>query len=74
MTLEFVPLPLPASADPNAFANFGRQVNGVHPGELTPEIFPQIRDALYKHGALLFRDVVLTPEQQYELTKVRFLF
>lgn len=71
MAIEFLPLPLPASADPASFVDFGRQVKGIHPGELTPETFPEIRDALYKHGALLFRDVVLTPEQQYALTKVR---
>ncbi|KAK0209241.1 taurine catabolism dioxygenase [Desarmillaria ectypa] len=29
----------------------------------------QSRDALYKHDALLFRNVDLSPEQQYALTK-----
>lgn len=69
MAIEFVPLPLPASADAAKFADFGREVKGVHPGTLTPEQFQEIQEALYKHDALLFRDVTLTPEQQYALTK-----
>ncbi|KIJ66497.1 hypothetical protein HYDPIDRAFT_151061 [Hydnomerulius pinastri MD-312] len=69
MAIELTPLPLPASADPSKFTDFGREVKGISPGELTPEQFAEIHDALYKHGALLFRDVTLTPEQQYALTK-----
>ncbi|KAJ3865726.1 hypothetical protein EV359DRAFT_38166 [Lentinula novae-zelandiae] len=69
MAVEFVPLPLPASADASKFIDFGREVRGVDPGSLSPELFEQIKDALYKHDALLFRDVKLTPEQQYALTK-----
>ncbi|KAK0209244.1 hypothetical protein DFS33DRAFT_1308671 [Desarmillaria ectypa] len=69
MAIEFVPLPLPASADPSKFTTFGRQVKGVDPGNFTSEQFHEIRDALYKHDALLFRNVDLSPEQQYALTK-----
>ncbi|KIM88879.1 hypothetical protein PILCRDRAFT_61811 [Piloderma croceum F 1598] len=69
MAIELTPLPLPASADASKFADFGREVKGVHPGTLTPEQFIEIQDALYKHDALLFRDITLTPEQQYALTK-----
>ncbi|KAK0185142.1 hypothetical protein F5146DRAFT_1114050 [Armillaria mellea] len=69
MAIEFVPLPLPATADPSKFTTFGRQVKGVDPGKFTPEQFQEIRDALYKHDALLFRGVDLSPEQQYALTK-----
>ncbi|KAK0234179.1 taurine catabolism dioxygenase [Armillaria fumosa] len=69
MAIEFVPLPLPATADPSKFTTFGRQVKGVDPGNFTPEQFQEIRDALYKHDALLFRNVELSPEQQYALTK-----
>ncbi|KAG7451846.1 Clavaminate synthase-like protein [Guyanagaster necrorhizus] len=69
MAIEFVPLPLPASADPSKFTTFGRQVNGVDPGNFTPEQFQEIRDALYRHDVLLFRNVDLSPEQQYALTK-----
>ncbi|KAI6133682.1 Clavaminate synthase-like protein [Pisolithus croceorrhizus] len=42
---------------------------GVDPGNLTPEQFSEVYEALYKHSALLFRNVALTPEQQYALTK-----
>ncbi|KAI0721179.1 Clavaminate synthase-like protein [Fomitopsis betulina] len=63
------PLPLPPSADPSKFTDFGREVKGVNPGALTPEEFKEIEQLLYKHGALLFRDAHLTPEQQYALTK-----
>ncbi|KAF9225265.1 Clavaminate synthase-like protein [Gyrodon lividus] len=69
MAIELTPLPLPTSADPSKFVDFGREVKGVNPGTLTPAQFVEIHDALYKHGALLFRDVTLTPEQQYALTK-----
>ncbi|KAF7978014.1 hypothetical protein HWV62_1879 [Athelia sp. TMB] len=69
MAIELVPLPLPASADASKFADFGREVRNVHPGKLTPEQFAEVQDALYRHDALLFRDVVLTPAQQYKLTK-----
>ncbi|KAF8552327.1 hypothetical protein OG21DRAFT_151502 [Imleria badia] len=70
MTIELAPLPLPASADPSYFVDFGREVKGVNPGELIPPQFLEIHDALYKHDILLFRNVALTPEQQYALTKV----
>jgi len=69
MAIELVSLPLLASADASKFKDFGREVRGVDPGSLTPEQFEQVKDALYKHDALLFRDVNLTPEQQYALTK-----
>ncbi|EPQ60200.1 Clavaminate synthase-like protein [Gloeophyllum trabeum ATCC 11539] len=70
MAIEVHPLPLPASADPTKFKDFGREVKGVNPGELTGQEFEAISDLLYKHGALLFRDVTLTPAQQYRLTKL----
>ncbi|KAJ7639276.1 Clavaminate synthase-like protein [Roridomyces roridus] len=69
MAISLSPLNLPASADASKFADFGRQVEGVNPGSLNPEEFEQVRDALYKHSVLLFRDVSLSPEQQYALTK-----
>ncbi|EGN93774.1 hypothetical protein SERLA73DRAFT_189540 [Serpula lacrymans var. lacrymans S7.3] len=69
MAIELTPLPLPASADPSKFSDFGREVKGINPGSLSEDDFAQLRDALYKHDALLFRDVTLTPEQQYALTK-----
>ncbi|KAI0789488.1 hypothetical protein C8Q75DRAFT_793348 [Abortiporus biennis] len=69
MAIEVVPLPLPPSADASKFADFGREVKGVKPGELTSEELEEIKELLYKHDALLFRDVDFTPEQQYALTK-----
>lgn len=69
MAVEVLPLPLPPSADPSKFTGFGKEVKGVHPGNLTPEQFKEIEQLLYKHSALLFRNVDLTPEQQYLLTK-----
>jgi len=48
MAIELTPLPLPASADPSKFVDFGREVKGVDPGNLTPEQFAEVYDALYK--------------------------
>ncbi|KAF7974886.1 hypothetical protein HWV62_11025 [Athelia sp. TMB] len=69
MAIELVPLPLPESADPTKFFNFGVEVKGVHPGHLHTEELTELIDILYKHDVLLFRDVDLTPEQQYALVK-----
>ncbi|KAF8808195.1 Clavaminate synthase-like protein [Phlegmacium glaucopus] len=69
MAIELIPLPLPASADASKFADFGREVKGTNPGTLTPEQFQEIQEALYKYDALLFRDVIISPAQQYTLTK-----
>ena len=90
MAIETFPLPLPPTADPSKFKDFGREVKGVHPGRLTDEEFKEIQQLLYKvcvipqypchslayrssvqHDALLFRNVHLSPEEQYKLTKVR---
>jgi len=43
-----VPLTLPPSADPSKFSNFGRQVIGVDPGNLSPSDFAEIQQLLYK--------------------------
>lgn len=53
MAIEFVPLPLPPSADPSKFVEFGREVKGVDPATLDPssERFTEIHDALYKVGS-----------------------
>jgi hypothetical protein len=48
MTIETVPLTLPPSADPSNFSNFGRQVIGVDPGNLSPSDFAEIQQLLYK--------------------------
>ena len=52
MAIELTSLPLPASADPTYFVDFGREVKGVHPAELTPAQFDEIHDALYKVGSV----------------------
>ncbi|KAI0275383.1 hypothetical protein BC834DRAFT_921393 [Gloeopeniophorella convolvens] len=69
MAIETSPLPLPPSADPSKFTQFGREVHGIDPGNLSPAEFAEIEQLLYKHDALLFRNASLTPEQQYALTK-----
>ncbi|KAF8195049.1 alpha-ketoglutarate dependent xanthine dioxygenase [Pholiota molesta] len=70
MTLSFVPLSLPASIDANRFKDFGREVRGFEPGGLTdPKTFAEIEKALYHHDLLLFRNIDLTPQQQYALVK-----
>lgn len=50
MAIELVPLPLPPSADPSAFIDFGREVRGIDPGNFTPEEFKELEKALYKVG------------------------
>ncbi len=42
MAIELTLLPLPASADPSKFAEFGREVKGVDPANFTPEQFKDI--------------------------------
>ncbi|KAJ7734141.1 Clavaminate synthase-like protein [Mycena metata] len=69
MIIALKPLPLPASADASNFTQFGREVLGVDPANLTSEQFGEVREALYKHDVLVFRNVVLTPKQQYAFTK-----
>jgi hypothetical protein len=52
MAIELLPLPLPASADASKFKDFGREVKGVNPGELTPEEFEEVKKALYTVSAI----------------------
>jgi hypothetical protein len=48
MAIELAPITLPASASASVFdSNFGREVKGVNPGELTLEQFKEIETALY---------------------------
>jgi hypothetical protein len=48
MTIETVPLTLPPSADPSKFLNFGREVIGIDPGDLSSSDFAEIRQLLYE--------------------------
>lgn len=50
MSIELVPLPLPAKADHVKMAEFGREIKGVDLKSVTPAQFEQIRQALYKVG------------------------
>ena len=54
MAIELAPLPLPASADLSYFVDFGREVKGVNPGEVTQPQFSEIHDALYKVSSPIF--------------------
>jgi len=47
MTIELAPLPLPPSAIASKFVNFGREVKGVDPGNLTEDQFRSIEQLLY---------------------------
>ncbi|KAH8992907.1 Clavaminate synthase-like protein [Lactarius akahatsu] len=69
MPVQTVPLTLPPSADPTKFTQFGREVIGVDPGNLSPAEFAEIEQLLYTHDALLFRNAKFSPEQQYALTR-----
>jgi hypothetical protein len=48
MSVTVAPLPLPPSADPSKFSDFGREVIGLDAGNLTPEQFKQVEELLYK--------------------------
>ena len=48
MAIALAPLPLPASANPTYFSEFGREVRGVDPGNIDPETFKEIEGLLYK--------------------------
>jgi hypothetical protein len=49
MAIELIPIPLPDSADASKLSNFGREVKGVNPADITPgsELFKEIESALY---------------------------
>ncbi|RSH93606.1 hypothetical protein EHS25_006252 [Saitozyma podzolica] len=64
----YTPIPAPATASPEHFKDFGRQVEGYVPSEVTPEQTQEIIEMLYKHSILLFKNLKLTPKEQYELT------
>ncbi|TFK42100.1 Clavaminate synthase-like protein, partial [Crucibulum laeve] len=70
MPINLVSLSFPATLDRETFGErIGREVKGVHPGKLNEEEFQMVESALYEHDMLLFRNVDLTPEQQYRLVK-----
>ena len=48
MTITLAPLVLPANVDREKFADFGREVKDIHPGNCTENEFNEIEEALYK--------------------------
>jgi len=64
----YSPVPLPSTADPKYFADFGRIVEGYDPDNVTKEQMDEIIEMLYKHSILLFRGLKLSPKNQFELT------
>lgn len=49
MTIEFLPIPLPPSADASKLSEFGREVRGFDPGkDWTEDEFREIEEGLYK--------------------------
>lgn len=48
MSIQVESLPLPPSANPAHFADFGREVKGVKAGKLTEEQLKEIQNLLYK--------------------------
>ncbi|WVQ74627.1 hypothetical protein IAR50_004228 [Cryptococcus sp. DSM 104548] len=65
---SYKPVPLPPTANPDMFHEFGRQVEGFDPETVTDEQMDEIVDQLYKHSILLFKNLTLTPAQQYAMT------
>ncbi|KAF9260840.1 Clavaminate synthase-like protein [Marasmius fiardii PR-910] len=68
MPIELIPLPIPDSADPK-LAKFGREVIGLHPAQVTKQEFTELEKALYQYNILLFRNIDLTPKEQYVFVK-----
>ncbi|KAK8849388.1 hypothetical protein IAR55_004720 [Kwoniella newhampshirensis] len=62
------PIPLPPSADPVHFKDFGRKVEGFDPAKIDDSQMEEIIEMLYKHSILLFKNLKLTPKQQFEMT------
>lgn len=45
---KYKPIPFPHSADPAMFKDFGRQVEGFEPDNVTSEQMEEIMDMLYR--------------------------
>ena len=46
--ITLAPLVLPTNVDREKFADFGREVKDIHPGNCTADEFNEIEEALYK--------------------------
>jgi taurine dioxygenase len=47
----------------------GAEISDLNLAELTPDTFELVRDALFEHGVIFFRDQHLTPEQHLAFAK-----
>ena len=56
----YSPLPLPASANPEYFAEFGRRVEGFDASQISHEQMTEIIERLYKVGAEYHGSSLLT--------------
>lgn len=54
---KYKPIPIPPSADPAKFKDFGRQVEGFEPDNVTSEQMEEIMDMLYRVRATKFVDL-----------------
>ncbi|KAL7424820.1 hypothetical protein Q5752_000504 [Cryptotrichosporon argae] len=64
----YAPVPPSPQADPKYFQNFGRKVEGFNPDAVTKEQMDEIIEMLYRHQILLFKNLKLSPKQQFEMT------
>lgn len=61
MTIEFLPIPLPPSADASKLSEFGREVRGFDPGkDWTEDEFREIEEGLYKVCFLFFTSISIS--------------
>ncbi|KAJ5180952.1 hypothetical protein N7492_004162 [Penicillium capsulatum] len=64
------PVVRPLHPGPGSQVDFGAQIDGVNLESLTDEHFAIVRDALYRHHVVVFKNQAkLSPKAQYELTK-----
>lgn len=54
----YKPIPVPPSVDPTMFKDFGRQVEGFEPDNVTSEQMEEIMDMLYKVRAMTTADLL----------------
>lgn len=56
MTFQFIPIPLPPTADSSKLSEFGKEVKGFDPGRpWTEDKFKEIEEGLYKVRRYLVR-------------------
>jgi len=50
-------------------AAMGAEIRGIDPGNLPDEAIPELRDALFRHKMIFFRNVPITDEQHLHFTR-----